>query len=218
MGFFGLFKQNIETMERKKDVKGLIKALEGKDYNLRKKAASALGRLGDTRAVDPLIQALNEKGDLRMYAAEALGKIEDVRVIAPLIHALKEQSSILFRQKAFPALAYLARPRAMSDRKTAFPIFHELAEQSRALLKELDDETKEKKLSNRAKERKIKILYTIGTRAMLPLTQVLRDNNSSIKSIAAETLVKLGGNRVISARARTIQAVEPLIKILKVDK
>ena len=43
-------------------------------------AAEALGKIGDARAVEPLIQALKDKDDdVRRNAAEALGKIGDVR-------------------------------------------------------------------------------------------------------------------------------------------
>ena len=55
MGFFGgLFKTNVEKMERKRDVKGLIKALNHKDKEVKIKAIQALGRLKDVSAIAPL--------------------------------------------------------------------------------------------------------------------------------------------------------------------
>ncbi|GAI34793.1 unnamed protein product, partial [marine sediment metagenome] len=49
---------NIEKMQAKKDVQGLIKALNHRKENVRREAVIALGNIGDARAVKPLIQAL----------------------------------------------------------------------------------------------------------------------------------------------------------------
>lgn len=70
MGLFG--PPNVEKMKAKRDVEGLIKALDyQKEPGIRKAAAAALGQLGDARAVAPLIAALRD-GYLRKTAAEAL--------------------------------------------------------------------------------------------------------------------------------------------------
>ena len=45
----GQSKQNVERMESRKDVEGLIKALEDKDLVVRAGAATALGRIKDER-------------------------------------------------------------------------------------------------------------------------------------------------------------------------
>jgi len=59
---------------------------------VQQKAALALGKIGDSRAVEPLIWALRDKNEpVRRCAAEALGKIKDDRAVEPLIRALKEQ-------------------------------------------------------------------------------------------------------------------------------
>lgn len=54
----GLFKSKVEKMKAKRDVEGLIKALKDEDWNVREAAASALGEIGDKRAVKPLKDAL----------------------------------------------------------------------------------------------------------------------------------------------------------------
>ena len=74
----------------------LIYALRGGDPDMRRSdAARALGELGDPRAVQPLITALQrDKNSLvRDWAAEALGKIGDWRAVKPLITALQDESS-----------------------------------------------------------------------------------------------------------------------------
>lgn len=70
-----MFKPNVEKLKEKREVVGLIKALEYKeDPYVRKEAAEALGEIGDKRAVDPLIKALKDK-DVCEYATRALEEI-----------------------------------------------------------------------------------------------------------------------------------------------
>jgi len=59
----------------------LIAALEDTDGNVRRLAASALGKIGDHRAVEPLMALLarEDKPQVRQYAVKALGQIGDPR-------------------------------------------------------------------------------------------------------------------------------------------
>lgn len=69
-------------------VRALILALQNdyEDLIVRGRAALMLGKLGDPRAVDPLIRALDAPGhQTPLYAAEALGKLGDPRAIEPLL-------------------------------------------------------------------------------------------------------------------------------------
>ncbi len=76
-------------------------------------AAERLGELGDSRAVEPLIVALNyRKNDTHRYAAEALGKLGDRRAVGPLIATLKNADTVL-AEKAAEALGKLGDPRAV---------------------------------------------------------------------------------------------------------
>jgi HEAT repeat protein len=88
---------NVEKMKARRDVKGLIKALEyQKDSNIRAAAARALGELEDPRAVEPLIAALKDaEWRVRLAAAESLGKIGDARAVKPLIAALQDDSTLV---------------------------------------------------------------------------------------------------------------------------
>jgi HEAT repeat protein len=59
---------------------------EHEDLIVRGRAALMLGKLGDIRAVEPLIRALEAPGyQTPLYAAEALGKLGDSRAVEPLI-------------------------------------------------------------------------------------------------------------------------------------
>jgi HEAT repeat protein len=81
MGVFdGIFKPNVEKLEEQGDIKGLIKALQNKDEDVRHKAIRALKEIGKP-AVDPLIQALkNEKPEFRENVILALAVIHDFRI------------------------------------------------------------------------------------------------------------------------------------------
>ncbi len=69
-----------------------IRMLEDDDPSRRWKAAEALARLGDDRAVDPLIQALtDEDWRVRQKVAWALGQIGDERALVPLQRALPHE-------------------------------------------------------------------------------------------------------------------------------
>jgi hypothetical protein len=70
----------------------LIKALGDGGWDVRWRAAEALGKIGDARAVEPLIGMLSDDNQwVRYYAAEALGEIGDTRAVEPLITALGDE-------------------------------------------------------------------------------------------------------------------------------
>ena len=112
---------NVDKLKANRDVPGLIKALGyQKDAAIRKGAAEALGRLGDPRAVRPLVVALgdapvrptavealvaigsvageslvaalgNQDPKVRKAAVMALGRIGDARAVEAVVAALEDQ-------------------------------------------------------------------------------------------------------------------------------
>jgi len=73
-------------------------------------AAERLGKLGDARAVEPLIGALDDATwAVRRKAAEALGKLGDARAVEPLIRCVKEGDADT-RDTAIEALVKLGKP------------------------------------------------------------------------------------------------------------
>ena len=112
---------NIEMLEARRDVEGLIKALGHKDakslltvvmntdYEVRKSAAKALGEIGDARAVEPLISALLRDSNeiVRGAAATALGEIGDARAVKPLTTASETDSDLFVQSLAVRALKEL---------------------------------------------------------------------------------------------------------------
>jgi len=90
----------------------LLLHLADEKSGARKFAAAALGRIGNLRAVQPLIQALNI-GDsaLKREAAEALGHLKSPEAFPALIDALKDENLYL-RKVAADALGEIGGPEA----------------------------------------------------------------------------------------------------------
>lgn len=77
------------------------------DLLVRGRAALMLGKLGDTRAVDPLIAALNAPGyQTPLNAAQSLGKLGDPRAIDALLRALESDQEKV-REAALQSLRQL---------------------------------------------------------------------------------------------------------------
>lgn len=75
------------------------------DLIVRGRAAQMLGMLGDVRAVDALIRALNTSGyQAQLSAVQALGKLGSARAIAPLLEIANDKSRDKIRAAALQAL------------------------------------------------------------------------------------------------------------------
>ena len=76
---------------------------------VRYNAARVLGEMGDSKAVDPLIDVLkNDKnGSVRLYAARALGELGDCKATEHLIESLREDRNVDVRVRAARALGRL---------------------------------------------------------------------------------------------------------------
>jgi len=95
------------------EISSFVQDLEDKDKDVRSKAADALGEIGDSRAVEPLVKALKDKEScVRHRAADALRKIHDTRAIDPLIKALEDNDSYV-RYRAAIVLGTFGDKRAV---------------------------------------------------------------------------------------------------------
>jgi PAS domain S-box-containing protein len=75
MGILDLFKPDVVKLKRKKDIEGLVKALDCKDRDVRRDVMKALEELGEL-AIKPLTHLMEDvDGEIRLGAAEALGRI-----------------------------------------------------------------------------------------------------------------------------------------------
>lgn len=84
----------------------IVAGLKAEDWEMREGCAMALGEIGDSRAMVPLVAVIS--GDtpwVREIAAEALGKLNDSRAVVPLIQKLKDSTEV--REAAAEALGKL---------------------------------------------------------------------------------------------------------------
>jgi HEAT repeat protein len=122
----------IEALAKFKDERvfmPLLSLLSDEDYLVREAAVVSLGRIGDKRAVEPLITVLEtdketrtipdgsyDVYEVREAAAIALGEIGDPRAIQPLIRAFSLYYEL--RAKAVKALASIGTPAVEPLRST----------------------------------------------------------------------------------------------------
>ena len=87
----------------------LIGALDDADSQVRAAAVTALGSLGDPRAVEALARAVRTDTDARVreMAAHSLGQLEDARAVPALSAALREDRDAGVRNKAAWALGQI---------------------------------------------------------------------------------------------------------------
>ncbi len=175
--------QDIAQMKANKDIMGLIGALEHAQRDLRASSASALGEVGDERAVKPLIAALTDDDRLvRRMAARALGKLRDSRAVAPLKKALLEDTDWDVKSEAAQALGELGDPRALPALKTILRHQHEIP----------------KYVVESAQYAMSRIPQPSRTRKPISAAIAdLRDPDPNIAIKAAEVLGQMGGRRAI---------------------
>jgi HEAT repeat protein len=196
---------DIAEMERNKDVAGLTATLKDEDGIVRAQAAEALGRIGDPRAIGPLLEihftdpygrsllpppddpsydyvlgmGVEAEYPVREVAGAALDRFADARAVEPFVAALanKERRSFaLLRLERIGSPAVEALIAALQDEQ-----WDVRGDVARALGKIADP------------------------RAVEPLIHALQDQEWFVRSAAAEAL-----GEVADARA-----VEPLVAALK---
>jgi len=211
-------KYALQTFVKKQDshiIEILLEAFKDKDINrnCRCDIISTLGKIGDSRAIEPLISVLKDKDSyVRVDAAQALGDIGDSRVVEPLIAALKDEEGE-FEWGVIEALGDIGDSRAVEPLATAlkddFHVVREVAAQAlgrigdyqavESLIALLKDEEKDVRKS--AIEALIKISEAGDPRAVEPLIIALNDRDFFVRTEAARALGRIGDPR----------AVEPLI-------
>jgi HEAT repeat protein len=106
--------------------------------DVEKAAIRALGTIGDTRAVDPLVALLtvppisDGRADVRREAIKALGKIRDPRAVDPLIGFLKNERG--FKNAYLDEYAHMAGDAAealgeIGDPRAIVPLIESLGDQ-----------------------------------------------------------------------------------------
>ena len=171
-------------------LKILIKALKDKDHNVRLSAANALGRIGDEKAVGPLIIALQDRRLIVVTeVTKALVKIGDTRVkeiaIKHLIQILKIYDAIA-KSLTIQTLASIGEPAV------------------EPLIQALEDENLFVRWGAAS------ALGLIGdTRAVNPLVQVLNDKKKIVGVAAKDALERLDKLKEVEEKYRDIIRKKP---------
>lgn len=219
------FNPDIMSMEERRDIQGLIRALKNEDYLIRKDAAIALKKVGDETAVNSLIESMKyEKWQddytvliaVRENSAEALGIIGDERAIQPLIVALIKDSDEEVRWKAAAALGKL------NDESAVDALIAALKDKSWAVrrnatiaLGDIGDEKGYEPLLSSINDKDWHVrkyaaiaLGKIGDeRAINPLVNALNDEDSDVRWKSIIALGKIG-----------TPAVKPLLNAFETDE
>ena len=195
MGIVDIFKPNVWKMGKKKDIDGLIKALEHKDAVVRERAARALGNIEDKLAIGPLIKALqDEEDEVRESAVKALGKIGDAKAAKPLTRLKKDESERV-RAAAKWALTEIELEKESQKRR-----------EKKAEIRKMKAKKDIEGLINALKYKDFdvhweaeKALRKIGSPAIEPLIQALKDEDNRVVEDAVEVLWGIGDPRGIEA-------------------
>ena len=156
---------------------------------LRCAAAQALGRLGDDRAITPLMSLLNDKDinyRLRLAAAESMGKLGDDHAVTPLLEIVRDEreKSVYLKESAVKALGMLGDIRAIEP-----------------LIDVLESKRGVKDKFNFLKEQIIEAIGRIGQpsrKTTDTLMASLTDPAPSIRLAAVEALGELGDKACLS--------------------
>jgi tetratricopeptide (TPR) repeat protein len=207
---------NVEKLEAKRDVQGLIKALGRKDYVVQTEAAAALGRLQDARAVMPLIAALkstpeaacealvkigapsveplitaleDNDSSIRSNAACVLGDIGDTRAVEPLIVTLKDKDWMVAHDAAL-ALGRIGDSRAVEPLAVALKL-------GRSWVRSAASKA---------------LIALLGAQAAEYFIPLLKDEDMVIRLEAVSGLGEIGGESVVEALGTAIKDRERAVR------
>ncbi|MDQ1275465.1 MAG: hypothetical protein QG610_1039 [Euryarchaeota archaeon] len=182
-------------LESRNTVDPLLKKLEDirmKDSSveLQKQIIVALGKIGDTKALDAILSILDSPyPDIRKHAAESLGNLGDERAVFPLVEKLSD-----IRPEVRNASAYALGK--IGDEQAVEPLLEMLKEKNPEL--------------------RITAVYALGNlrapQAINPLINMLDDNNPWVRKCAAEALGKSGDKRAIEVLVNKLNDIDPEVR------
>ncbi len=178
----------------------LIALVDTGSGNRRFIATQLLGKIGDPRAVKPLIRQLQQAQEtpLRQVAAESLGKLGDTLAVGPLAVALETETEVAVRLAAVQALATLRHADgavyelALEDRHS------DVRKQALLALVRFAPDDLEPNLKNLADDPDpalrylvVQLLPRLGDAAVPVLMEALDDSNGAVREEAALALGRL---------------------------
>ena len=166
--------------KNKAAVPALLDALQGEYYTVRARAALALGRIGESQAVQPLLHALKDtEADVRIAACLALGLFKNASTFDDITNVILDDPKIEVRQAGAKALGYTQHPAALPY----------LMEALRDPFWWYEREVQAGDLFN--------AIEKMGSVAVEPLIEALRDKEGTVRRYAAGLLGRIGDTRAI---------------------
>ncbi len=202
-----------------KGQKGLdevIEMLDSPDANVRGGAAEALGRIGDKKAVGPLLRLVQDEDRyVRRRAVQALGELRAERAVRPLVGRLSDNDWFV-RWKVAEALGKIGGSGAIEALLIALEDENRyVRDEATAVLQRMKDPTALEMIAMRlgheddlVRIAAARVLESIvedtgDTRALQPLLKALDNRCVNVQEIAARALGHIGE-----------PAVEPLLRLL----
>jgi len=161
-------------------VLALLDALQSEYFTVRSRAAIALGRMGETKAIEPLLALLKDREDeVRIAACLALGFFKDPSTFDDITNILLDDPKIEVRQAAAKALGNTQHPKALPYLMEALrdPFWwYEREAQAGDLLTAIEK---------------------MGAIAVEPLIAALKDHEGAVRKYAALVLGRIGDARAV---------------------
>ena len=199
-------KPDIGVLAAKKDIAGLIKALQFNDVAVQSQAAQELGSLG-TPAMDVLIRALKKKDKhIRMGIIGALTEIRNPQAIAALTETLKDTSSEVRWETAI-ALGEIG------DERATGPLVHALRDHDKYVRygaafalaklgwKPADDTEKAFYFAGMQEWKAVKMM---GKSAIPALSHILNDRDSNVRQKVIGIFGEIGDPDATPALIRSL--------------
>jgi HEAT repeat protein len=199
-------KKNIEKLKEKKDIKRLIKALKDQNWGYAQSAAEALCEFGDSRAIEPVLHYLRDRGFQSQYVLiNALNKNEELSVQEKeysdvanvLIAACHKDEEAHVRNVAVKIIAKIGKPMISfllqgmkDDPQGLYPIRYAFEEMGESAIDGLIPLLKDK--TPQMRKLAVGVLGEIGNPQVVEaLIQALDDEDPSVRGAACHHLIKL---------------------------
>ena len=199
-------KPDIAALATKKDIAGLIKALQFNDTAVQSQAAQELGSLGN-EAMDVLVRGLKKKDKhIRLGIIEALTVIRNPQAVEALTETLKDQSSEVRWETAI-ALGEIG------DERATGPLVHALKDQDKYVRfgaafalakigwKPADDTEKAFYFAGMQEWKAVKMM---GKSAIPALSHILNDRDSNVRQKVIGILGEIGDPDATPALVRSL--------------
>lgn len=184
--------RGLGLLEAEAAVEPLLRLLNDRreHYRLRLMAAESLGRIGNPRATNSLLDILADDREKSLYlkesSAKALGLLGDWRALQPLIDTLESSRPLREKMECLKEQLIMAIGKLGASQDSPYP------QAVRSLIHFLEDEAPSLRLAS------VEALAELGDASCLPLVEArLNDKDDEVARAACDALYALGGETAI---------------------